>query len=95
VRETLHGPIHPKPKGIATPPEILEACGLEVGDFYSLLKSLKEAGLIRVSNTYPFEEIELAPEVEGAESLAQQCADENVPVEDIFVNLVSRTRDHG
>jgi hypothetical protein len=51
----------PKPKGIATPPEILEACGLDVGEFYELLKSLEEAGLIRVTNSYPFEEIELAP----------------------------------
>jgi len=62
VREAAHGPLHPKPKGIATPPEILEACGLDVGEFYDLLDVLKGAGLIRVSNSYPFEEIELSPE---------------------------------
>jgi hypothetical protein len=66
VREAEHGPLHPKPRGTATPPEILEACGLDVGEFYDLLDALQEAGLIRVSNSYPFEEIELTPEaVEG------------------------------
>ena len=62
VREAYHGPLHPKPNGIATPPEILEACGLDVGEFYALLGVLKEAGLIQISNSYPFEEISLTPE---------------------------------
>jgi hypothetical protein len=53
-------------KGVATPPEILEACGLDVGDFYTLLNELQQAGLIRVSNAYPFEEIQLTPEAEKA-----------------------------
>ena len=60
VREAYHGPLHPKPEGTATPPEILEACGLDVGEFYILLEELKGAGLIRISNSYPFEEIELS-----------------------------------
>jgi len=59
VHEAYHGPLHPKPIGTATPPEILEACGLDVGEFYLLLSVLTAAGLIRVSNAYPFEEIEL------------------------------------
>lgn len=54
-----HGPFHPKPDGTATPPEILEACGLDVGEFYALLDVLQEAGLISVSNPYPFEEIQI------------------------------------
>ena len=62
AREADHGPLRPKRKGIATPPEILEACGLDVGEFYDLLNELEEVGLIRVSNSYPFEEIELTPE---------------------------------
>jgi len=66
VREAYHGPLRSKPKGTATPPEILEACGLDVGEFYALLDVLKEAGLIRVSNSYPFEEIQLTPGAEGA-----------------------------
>ncbi len=65
VREAAHGPFHPKPKNTATPPEILEACGLDVGEFYDLLGVLKEAGLIRIANSYPFEEIELSPDKDG------------------------------
>jgi hypothetical protein len=66
VREAYHGPLHPKAQGTATPPEILEACGLDVGEFYALLSALQEAGLIRVSNSYPFEEIRLTAKAEGA-----------------------------
>jgi hypothetical protein len=62
VREAYHGPLHPKHQGTATPPEILEACGLDVGEFYNLLNDLQNAGLIRVSGSYPFEEIGLSPE---------------------------------
>jgi hypothetical protein len=92
VREAYHGPIHPKAKGTATPPEILEACGLDVAEFYALLNVLKGAGLIRVTNTYPFEEIQLAPEAAEAESLAERCARENIPLEEAFVSLVSSPR---
>jgi hypothetical protein len=68
LEEAYHGPLHPKPKGTATPPEILEACGLDVGEFYELLDTLQRAGLIRVTNSYPFEEIRLSPEAEGSVS---------------------------
>ncbi len=66
VREVFHGPLRPKTEGTATPPEILEACGLDVGEFYALLDVLKGAGLIQVSSSYPFEEIELTPEAKDA-----------------------------
>ena len=66
VREVDHGPLHPKPEGTATPPEILEACGLDVAEFYTLLDMLKQAGLIGVSSSYPFEEIRLTPEAKDA-----------------------------
>jgi hypothetical protein len=87
VREAYHGPIHTKANGTATPPEVLEACGLDVADFYSLLNLLKEAGLIRVSDSYPFEEIRLSPEAADAESVAERCRAGNIPLEDAFVNL--------
>ena len=67
VQQAFNGPIHPKPPGTATPPEILEACGLGVEEFYALLGVLEGAGLIGVSNAYPFEEI-LVPD-EAAEAL--------------------------
>ena len=66
VQQAFHGPIHPKRKGIATPPEILEACGLGVEEFYVLLNVLEGAGLIQVSSAYPFEEVQLSPEAEKA-----------------------------
>ena len=91
VREAYHGPLHPKAKGIATPPEILEACGLDVAEFYALLSELKEAGLILVSDVYPFEEIQLSPEACEAESVAEKCMRENTPLEDAFVNLALLT----
>ncbi len=62
VQQAYRGPLRGKSEGTATPPEILEACGLDVGDFYALLSELTAAGLIRVSNDYPFEEIQLSPE---------------------------------
>jgi hypothetical protein len=61
VRQADHGPIHPKPPGVATPPEVLEACGLDVGHFYELLRWLVEQELVQVSGEYPFEEIRLTP----------------------------------
>lgn len=87
VREAYHGSIRTKSKGIATPPEILEACGLDVGEFYSLLNELEAAGLIRVSSAYPFEEIQLSPEAAEAESVAERCTRDNIPLEDAFVRL--------
>jgi hypothetical protein len=87
VREAYHGPIQPKTKGTATPPEILEACGLDVGEFYGLLEELKGASLISVSNAYPFEEITLSREAAEAELLADRCASAKIPFEDVFVAL--------
>lgn len=87
VREAYQGPLHPKAEGIATPPEILEACGLDVGEFYSLLGVLSGSGLIQITNAYPFEEIQLSPEARGAESIAKRCTRENIAMEDVFVSL--------
>ena len=66
ARQARHGPLLGKSRGAATPPGILEACGLDVEEFYALLNVLKDAGLIEVSNSYPFEEIQLTPEAEKA-----------------------------
>ena len=65
VQQAGSGPLRPKRQGTATPPEILEACGLDVAEFYELLDVLAAAGLVRVRNAYPFEEIELTPEAVG------------------------------
>jgi hypothetical protein len=65
VRQAEHGPIRFKPPGVATPPEILEACGLDVGEFYELLAMLAARGVIEVSGPYPFEEIRLTPDAQA------------------------------
>jgi len=65
VRQARHGPIRPKPEGTALPAEILETCGLEVGEFYDLLKELSAVGLIQTTNAYPFEEIQLTADAAG------------------------------
>ena len=88
VQQAYHGPIRPKTRGTALPAEILEACGLDVGDFYKLLSALATAGLIRISNAYPFEEIQLSPGAAEAEVLAERSRSENIPLEEVFVNLV-------
>jgi CRP-like cAMP-binding protein len=59
VRQSQHGPIHPKAPGTTSPAEVLEACGLDVGEFYRLLDTLRDAGLIEYTDTYPQEEIRL------------------------------------
>ena len=87
VREAYRGPIHPKPKGVATPPEILEACGLDVGEFYGLLEILKEAALVAVSNAYPFEEIVLSYQAAEAMSVVERCTRDGILLEDVLVNL--------
>ena len=66
AREAHNGPIRSKAPGVATPPEILEACGIDVGEFYSLLAWLKEQGLIQVAGDYPFEEIRLTAKAQEA-----------------------------
>ena len=87
VREAYHGPMRSKPPGVATPAEILEACGLDVGEFYSMLDALANARLIVVSGDYPHEEIRLAEAALAAEGIAERCAQQGVPVETVFVGL--------
>lgn len=87
LREVYHGPLHPKPPGVAVPAEILEACGLDVADFYALLGALQDRSLIEVSGDYPFEEIRLTAEASVAEALAEKCQKADVPLESVFVGL--------
>jgi hypothetical protein len=87
VRQAHHGPMHPKSPGVATPPEILEACGLDVGDFYSLLKLLEGVRLVDVSGDYPFEEIRLTAEASVAQGIAERCTEKGVPLQEVFVGL--------
>lgn len=87
VREAYHGPMHPKDPGVATPAEVLEACGLDVGEFYSLLTILKTAGLVDMSGEYPMEEIRMTPESSVAERVFFECAERKIPIEEVLVSL--------
>ena len=79
--------MHPKPPGVATPAEILEACGLDVGEFYSLLEILKNEQLIETRGDYPLEEIRLTSEGSVAEEIGECCRKINVPLENVLVGL--------
>lgn len=94
VRKANHGPIRPKPKETALPAEIMEACGLDLGEFYELLNALETAGLIRISGAYPFEEIHLTADAAEAAALAEQSRREDAPLEQVFVNMVQPPGDN-
>jgi acyl dehydratase len=87
VREAYHGPMRPKPPGVATPAEILEACGLDVGEFYALLDILKDEQLIEIRGDYPLEEIRLTSEGSVAEEIGEYCRKINVPLENVLAGL--------
>src|SRR5260370_18979393 len=72
ARQAYHGTLRSKPPGVATMPEVHEACGLDVDAMYSVLRILREAGLIEVEGEYPFEEIRLT-ESSGIEAILKRC----------------------
>jgi hypothetical protein len=57
--QARHGSLRSKEPGIATMPEVHEACGLDVDGMYAALGVLRDAGLIEMTGDYPFEEIRL------------------------------------
>lgn len=61
-QQAHHGSLRSKGPGIATMPEVHEACGLDVDGMYAALKILQDAGLIAIEGEYPFEEIRLVHE---------------------------------
>jgi hypothetical protein len=94
LQQILDGPLLSKASGVATVPEILEACGVDVDRFYALLAPLEAQGLLNVSVDYPFEEIRLTAESEVAVELAKRCHDSGVPVEAVFVDLQPQLLTH-
>ena len=87
VREAYYGPLHPKLPGVATPAEVLEACGLDVGEFYSLAEVLRKEHLIEIVGDYPLEAIHLTTESSAAEEIAEYCRKVNVPLEEVLARL--------
>jgi hypothetical protein len=64
VHQAYHGSLRSKEPGIATMPEVHEACGLDVDAMYAGLGILRDAGLIQLTGQYPFEEIHLTGAVD-------------------------------
>ena len=62
AQQASHGTLRSKGPGIATMPEVHEACGLDVDQMYAVLQVLRESRLISVEGEYPFEEISLTDE---------------------------------
>lgn len=63
ARQVSHGSLRSKEEGVATMPEVHEACGLDVDGMYALLGVLREAGWIDLTGEYPFEELRLTREI--------------------------------
>src|SRR5262245_11146793 len=66
VRQAYRGALRSKTPGRATMPEIHEACGLDVDELQSLLTVLIDAQFVFLEGSYPFEELALEGEPDGA-----------------------------
>ena len=66
VNQVYHGALRSKEAGVATMPEVHEACGLDVDGMYAALRILRDAGSIELTGQYPFEEIRLTHHDEEA-----------------------------
>ena len=87
AHEIYHGTLRSKAQGIATMPEVHEACGLDVDGMYSVLQVLRDAKLISVEGEYPFEEIRLAGEGLALEAILKRCETAKIPVHDVVAEL--------
>src|SRR5262249_34208967 len=71
ARQAYHGPLRSKTPGMATMPEIHEACGLDVDEFYEVLRFLQSARFVTVEDNYPFEELKLTGESDAGAAVLQ------------------------
>lgn len=85
VRQTYHGSLRSKECGVATFPEVHEACGLDVDGMYGLIGVLCNARVIELNGHYPFEEIRLCG-TEGQVILGR-CDQLKIALEDVIVDL--------
>ena len=84
ARQVYHGTLRSKRPGIATMPEVHEACGLDVDAMYSVIEMLRDARLIKLEGEYPYEEIRLAGDAVVMESLLKQCEAGGIALEDLW-----------
>ncbi len=85
VQQAFHGSLRSKEPGIATLPEVHEACGLDVDGMYAVLEVLRDCGVIEILGEYPFEEVHLVgPE---AEAIFHYCESRRIALERVLVDL--------
>jgi hypothetical protein len=87
VKQAYHGTLRSKSPGVATMPEVLEACGVDVDQLYVLLEPLKKAGLVEIDGEYPFEEMRLTADSQIAKTIADECESHKIPLEEVLVDL--------
>ena len=85
VNQAYHGALRYKEAGVATMPEVHEACGLDVDGMYAALRVLREAGSIELTGQYPFEEIRLTHHDERA--IFKRCEAAKIALQDVIVEL--------
>jgi hypothetical protein len=83
ARQAYHGTLSSKNPGVATMPEVHEACGLDVDGMHALLMVLRDSRLIALEGEYPFEEIRLSTSME---ELWTECAARGIEMESIVVD---------
>jgi hypothetical protein len=86
AQQAYHGALRSKDRGIATMPEVHEACGLDVDGMYSALQMLRGAHLIRLEGEYPFEEIRFS-EPDAIEAILRRCEASKIALEDVLAEL--------
>ncbi len=83
VRQAQHGTLVSKAPGIATMPEVHEACGLDPEPMQELLQELSAAGFVRIEGDYPFQELRPL----RLESLLSRAEAAGLSVENALVDL--------
>ena len=85
VCQAYRGSLRSKEPGIATLPEVHEACGLDVDGMYAVLRMLLDQSVIEISGQYPFEEIHLTSPDE--QTIFEHCQEHQIPLDCILVDL--------
>ena len=87
ARQAYHGVLRTKDHGVATMPEVHEACGLDVDAMYEALQILRNSQLIRLEGEYPFEEIRFDGGATVMEAILKRCEASKIAVEDVVAEL--------
>ncbi len=87
ARQAYHGVLRSKDPGIATMPEVHEACGLDVDAMYSALRILRDAQLITLDGEYPFEEIQFTGTGIVMETILARSEAAKIPIESVVAEL--------